>query len=144
MNELTLKFIKCPRCNGIVDLEIYENKYSSLIDSIDIQNINTYVNFIQDQLFSANKYFNDQEPWKKKNDLERLNTIVYTSLELIRKISIFLFPIIPDSSLKALSIFNIKENDIKFLTIKKHEYLKKGSKINKINILFKKIEKIND
>jgi len=26
MNESTLKFIKCPRCNGIVDLEIYENK----------------------------------------------------------------------------------------------------------------------
>tara|TARA_B100001167_G_scaffold173792_1_gene126176 strand:+ start:120 stop:992 length:873 start_codon:yes stop_codon:yes gene_type:complete len=26
MNESTLKFIKCPKCNGIVDLEIYENK----------------------------------------------------------------------------------------------------------------------
>jgi uncharacterized protein YbaR (Trm112 family) len=26
MNESTLKFIKCPKRNGIVDLEIYENK----------------------------------------------------------------------------------------------------------------------
>ena len=26
MNESTLKFIKCPKCNGILDLEIYENK----------------------------------------------------------------------------------------------------------------------
>ena len=26
MNESTLKFIKCPKCNGIMDLEIYENK----------------------------------------------------------------------------------------------------------------------
>ena len=26
MNESTLKFIKCPKCNGIIDLEIYENK----------------------------------------------------------------------------------------------------------------------
>ena len=67
------------------------------------------MNFIQDQLFTANKYFNDQEPWKKKSDKNRLNTILYTSLELIRKISIMLYPIIPDSSLKVLSIFEISE-----------------------------------
>ena len=129
------------------DLSIL-NKYNENIDKIrsemDNQNINFYIDFVINSLFDANKYFNDQEPWKKKNDLERLNTIVYTSLELIRKISIFLFPIIPESSLKVLSIFNINEQDIKLLTIKNHEYLKKGNKINKINILFKKIEKIND
>ena len=39
----------------------------------------------------------------KKNDIKRLNTIIYTSLELIRKISILLYPVIPNSSLKALS-----------------------------------------
>ena len=55
---------------------------------IDKQNLNFYINFIINSLFEANKYFNDQEPWKKKNDLDRLNTIVYTSLEIIRKISI--------------------------------------------------------
>ena len=54
---------------------------------IDNQNINYYINFIVNALFEANKYFNDQEPWKKKDDKDRLNTIVYTSLEMIRKIS---------------------------------------------------------
>ncbi len=44
----------------------FENEYENLIKSINNQNINLYVNFIQDQLFAANKYFNDQEPWKKK------------------------------------------------------------------------------
>ena len=44
----------------------------------------------------------------KKSDQKRLNTIIYTSLELLRKISILLYPVIPNSSLKALSIFNIK------------------------------------
>ena len=43
------------------------------------------MNFIVDQMFLANKYFNDQEPWKKKNDVKRLNTIIYTSLELNKK-----------------------------------------------------------
>ena len=52
------------------------------------------MNFIVDQMFSANKYFNDQEPWKKKDNIKRLNTIIYTSLELIRRISILLYPVI--------------------------------------------------
>ena len=122
-------------------LKAYENTFSKLVDSIDRQNINFYVNFIQEQLFAANKYFNDQEPWNKKNDNERLNTIIYVSLEVIRKISIMLYPVIPDSSLKALNIFNLKEKDVKLETIKKHDFLEKNSKINKIDILFNKIQK---
>ena len=55
-----------------------------------------------------------------------------------------LYPIIPNSSLKALNIFDIKESQIKFSTISENEYLKHGQKINMIDILFKKIEKKND
>ena len=76
------------------------------------------MNFIVDQMFLANKYFNDQEPWKKKDNIKRLNTIIYTSFELIRKISLLLYPVIPDSSLKALQIFNIKEENLDITTIK--------------------------
>tara|TARA_B100000579_G_scaffold104829_1_gene83442 strand:- start:1892 stop:3424 length:1533 start_codon:yes stop_codon:yes gene_type:complete len=122
-------------------LKTYEKSFENLINSIDNQNINFYVNFIQEQLFAANKYFNDQEPWKKKDDIKRLSTILYVSLELIRKISIMLYPIIPNSSLKALKIFNLTEKNIDFNSIKNHEYLLKNSKLNKISILFKKIEK---
>ena len=68
-------------------------------------NKNCYKYFIVSALFEANKYFNDQEPWKKKDDKDRLNTIVYTSLEMIRKISFMLYPIIPSSIEKALKDF---------------------------------------
>jgi len=111
---------------------------------IDNQNINYYINFIVSALFEANKYFNDQEPWKKKDDKKRLDTIVYTSLEMIRKISFMLYPIIPDSIEKALKIFNLKPDAINFESIGKHDFLKSGNMINKIDILFKKIEKKND
>ena len=124
-------------------LDPYCSNCEDLIDKIDKQNLNDYVNFIQDQLFSANKYFNDQEPWKKKFDIKRLNSIIYVSLELIRKISIMLYPIIPSTSLKVLKIFNIDENQIDFNSIKNHEILIKNMKIYKISILFKKIE-MND
>ncbi len=122
-------------------LNAYNSNYEKLIKDIDKQNLNNYVNFIQEQLFSANKYFNDQKPWKKKSDIKRLNTIIYVSLELIRKISILLYPIIPSTSLKVLKIFNIDEKQIDFKTIQKHEILKKNTNIDKISILFKKIEK---
>ena len=111
---------------------------------IDNQNINFYINFIVSALFEANKYFNDQEPWKKKDDKERLDTIVYISLEMIRKISFMLYPIIPDSIEKALKIFNLKPNAINLESIAKHDFLKPGDAINKIDILFKKIEKKDD
>ena len=138
--------LKIPKINDfdMEDLQIldnYKNNYEDLKIHIDNQNINFYLNFIVDQLFKANKYFNDQEPWKKKDDKKRLNTIVYVSLEIIRKISILLYPIIPQTALKVLNIFNIKESDIEFATILNDKYLLTEDRINKIEILFKKISK---
>ena len=143
-------------CNGKIPLEvkfhdqdlIILNKYKDNLDDIrlkiDNQNINFYIDYIVNSLFEANKYFNDQEPWKKKDDIIRLNTIVYTTLEIVRKISFLLYPIIPESSLKALKIFDIEEKNIKLDSVSNNEYLTKGNNINKIDILFKKIEKNND
>ena len=124
-------------------LNNFTNNYKNLIDYIDNQNVNLYMNFIVDQMFLANKYFNDQEPWKKKDNIKRLSTIIYTSLELIRKISILLYPVIPGSSLKVLNIFNIKEENLNVSSIQNNDFLKPNQKINKIQILFNKIN-IND
>ncbi len=125
------------------DLEILKplNNLDKIRSFIDNQDINQYMSFIVDRLFAANKYFNDQEPWKKKDDRMRLNTIVYTALELIRKITILLYPVMPETSVKVLSVFNETENSIDFTSINNDEILKKNLKINKLDILFKKIEK---
>ncbi len=143
-------------CNGKIPSEVkfhdedlsILNKYKDNLDNIrsqiDNQNINFYIDYIVNSLFEANKYFNDQEPWKKKDDKIRLNTIVYTTLEIVRKISFLLYPIIPESSLKALKIFDIKEKNIKLDSVSNNDYLTKGNNIHKIDILFKKIEKNND
>ena len=55
--------------------------------------------------------------------LIRLNTIVYSTLEIVRKIS-FVYPIIPSSSLNALKIFSIKENEINYSSIENHIFIK--------------------
>ena len=129
------------------DLDIlnkYKENLSKIRLEIDNQNINFYIDYIINSLFEANKYFNDQEPWKKKDNPLRLNTIVYSTLEIVRKVSFLLYPIIPQSSLKALKIFNLTEKDIDFASIGDNTFLKQGNSINKINILFNKIEKKND
>ena len=143
-------------CEGKIPKDIEFNQYDLIIldkfkdniniirKKIDELDLNFYIEFIVNSLFEANKYFNDQEPWKKKGDIKRLNTIVFTTLEIVRKISFMLYPIIPQSSLNALKIFSINENQIDFSTIDNHDYLTKLDAINKIDILFKKIEKQND
>ena len=143
-------------CDGKIPLDIkfqeedllILNKFKDNLDNIrskiDNQNVNFYIDYIVNSLFEANKYFNDQEPWKKKDDQIRLNTIVYTTLEIVRKISLLLYPIIPESSLKVLNIFEIDEKKVELSSISDNEYLIKGKKLNKIDILFKKIEKKND
>ena len=125
-------------------LDNYRINLNNIRKKIDDNDINFYINFIVNSLFAANKYFNDQEPWKKKDDTTRLNTIVYTTLEIIRKISFMMYPIIPETALKALKTFNINEDEIILSSIEKHNSLKLGSKINSIDILIKKIEKLND
>ena len=122
-------------------LNDFKENLENIEKKINDQNINYYVEYVVNQLFKANKYFNDQAPWTKKNDSLRLNTIVFVSLELIRKISILLYPIIPNTSLKVLNIFSIKEKDIKFDTISNNEYLKDKKEIIKLGILFEKIKK---
>ncbi len=130
--------------DDLVILNRFTENLNTIRQEIDKQNINYYIDFIVSALFEANKYFNDQEPWKKKDDKDRLNTIVYTSLEVIRKISFMLYPIIPDSIEKALTIFNLNSKDINLESIATHNYLKSGNNLKKIDILFKKIEKKDD
>ena len=122
-------------------LNKYKNNLDVIRNKIDKQDINFYIDYIINSLFEANKYFNDQEPWKKKDNKDRLNTIVYTSLEMIRKISFMLYPIIPDTIEKSLMIFDLNTVDINIESIATHNYLKSGNDLRKIDILFKKIEK---
>jgi methionyl-tRNA synthetase len=130
--------------DDLIILDKFKDNINLIRKKIDELDLNFYIEFIVNSLFEANKYFNDQEPWKKKDDIKRLNTIVFTTLEIVRKISFMLYPIIPQSSLNALKIFSINENQIDFSTIDNHNYLTKLDAINKIDILFKKIEKQND
>ena len=117
-----------------------ENLTKNLRREMDDQNLNNYIKKVINISFLTNKYINDEEPWKyKKNDLEKMNNILYLSLNQIAKISILLNPIIPNASTKVLDALNVKKElrNLSFLDGKK--IFSNEIKINKLDILFKKI-----
>ena len=119
-------------------------KIPYLQNAMNNQDVNIYIKEVINFSFDANKYFNDLQPWAlKKNNLERMNSVIYTILNQIRSISILLSPIIPQSSNKILNILNINDKGRTIKKILDIKFLKSGSKIKKTDILFKKVEDDN-
>lgn len=87
---------------------------------------------------AANKYFNDQEPWKaiKENPQKAANT-VYLCDQLAKSFATLTKPYIPKTADKIAKIVNITDNDT---WDKATEYLPIGHEINKPKPLFQKIE----
>ena len=125
-------------------LNSFNNNLDKIRSLMDNQQLNEYVKFIIDKSSNANKYFNDEAPWNKKDDKKRLNTIIYVSLEIIRKISILLLPLIPFSANKTLGSLGLNSKTLKLSSITDHFINKPGTKIINQGILFQKIEKSDD
>lgn len=89
---------------------------------------------------SANKYFNDNEPWKLiKTDKERAARVLRTCLEVLRAIAIYIQPILPGTSSRIGKMLN---HDLENATWDNaHEAsLTPGNALGEIGILFTKIE----
>ena len=104
------------------------------------QNLNNYIKSVIDISFLTNKYINDEEPWKlKNNNVEKMNNILHISLEQIAKISILLNPIIPNASTKVLDALNITNKNRNNDFLDGNILIPNEVQINELNILFKKI-----
>ena len=116
----------------------------TLIKLMNSQDLNNYIKKVVSFSFDANKYFNDLEPWKvKKNDPERMNTILFTICEQIKNISILLNPIIPNATRKVFKTMGIKEEDQLIENIDKLDCFNHDKDLKEIEILFTKIENDN-
>ncbi|QEE12213.1 methionine--tRNA ligase [Bartonella krasnovii] len=60
----------------------------------------------------ANRYFANEQPWNlRKNDQERFFTVLYITIEILRRIGIMLLPFIPQSATKLLDSLAVAEDD---------------------------------
>ena len=120
-------------------LNLVEDNLDLLIKTFNKYEIHNYLKNIIQLCSEVNKYVNDSAPWSLKDDnLEKRNIIIYTVLEFIRKISILLQPIIPGKTNIILDSLNVKEDERFIKNINKNFSIKPETKIQKINILFKK------
>jgi methionyl-tRNA synthetase len=121
-----------------------QNNLSTLINLMNIQNLNEYLKMVVNFSFEANKYFNDSAPWAvKKKDPVRMNSILFTIIQQIKNISILLYPIIPNSTNKVLQTMNINKEEIKISNISNFDQFNHDAELQELKILFTKIENDN-
>jgi methionyl-tRNA synthetase len=91
---------------------------------------------------SANKYFNDEEPWKTvKDNIERCRTTIYVSIQITGSLAILMYPFLPFTSEKILKVLNVnnKINSIIWDNILQDKLIPEHT-LGESEILFRKIE----
>ena len=86
-----------------------------------------------------NVYIDNQAPWNlKKSDKFRMNIVLSVSIELIKRSTFLLFPIMPSSCLKVFNILNLDFYQFNFhnFTILPEE----KSYLNKVYPIFPRID----
>ncbi|MBX3042264.1 MAG: methionine--tRNA ligase [Candidatus Kapabacteria bacterium] len=100
---------------------------------------------------ASNKYFNDEEPWKRiKSDKDYAAKTLYVCVQLVRSLAVLVAPIIPNSSTKIAETLNISiysgapsEDSINTTNLWDSASLplvEQGSDLNTPAILFTRIE----
>lgn len=70
---------------------------------IDTQSLHLYVEAAWKVLAAANRYFSAQEPWKlKKTDPKRMETVLAVTLDVVRRVTLAVQPVMPESTGKIL------------------------------------------
>ncbi len=135
-------------CNGVVPTAVLNSEDKKLIDiayetikslrqHIEAQAIQEFIAEIVKLAQEANIYIDHQAPWNlKKTDEQRMNAVIYTLLEVIKVLAIYLQPLIPDSALKILELFGIKKIGFEKIT----NSLEFGSTLQKPEIIFSRLE----
>ncbi len=81
---------------------------------------------------AANGYVDHQAPWKlKKEDPDRMKTVLYVLTETIRRITLLLQPVMPDSTAKILDQLEVGESDRSFSALAEGISIKAGTVIEK-------------
>jgi methionyl-tRNA synthetase len=89
-----------------------------------------------------NRYIEHTELWKLvKLDKKAAGIVIYDILEVLRALSIFLYPFIPDTSSKVLKALGYNVNEIGVEEAYQWGILKPGSSIEKPEPLFPRLEK---
>ncbi len=79
----------------------------------------------------TNKFFDTNAPWRliKNGETQKAGGVLYHCCEIVRIVSILLYPLMPDKSLEILAVLGLDKSDLNLDTAKTFFYLKPGSEI---------------
>ncbi len=90
----------------------------------------------------TNKYFNDKAPWKlvKDGNLEEAGGVLYACAEVIRIVSIVLFPIMPNKMREIRKVFSLDDSTITLESANTFFDLKPGTSVQIKDSVFPRID----
>lgn len=124
----------------IIDAKAIPDKLDIFMKGL---NFNGALEAIWDVVKKANKYIEEKAPWKlsKENKIEELKLVIYVLTEVLRIISIALYPFMPSTALNISKSVNagidFSKIDLKLI---KESSIKPHTKINKVPPLFPRIK----
>jgi methionyl-tRNA synthetase len=123
-------------------IDLLACKYKDQISSTDFsKGISSVIEIVS----LINKYIDTNEPWTlaKKNNIDRLSTVLRISLESIRILSFLIYPVCPFSSMKILKALGLGEENLTLEseTFTNFNFLTEDVVITKVDLLFPKIDK---
>ena len=100
-------------------INFLKEKFEEYLIFMEEQKIDKSLKSVFELISETNSYINKQAPWiLKKNNIERMNTVLFIALNIIRCSSLLLMPVIPSSSNKVLDILHIDQSERNFNYIK--------------------------
>jgi methionyl-tRNA synthetase len=134
---------KIPAVENEVSIEVREYLFKQkeiVSECFDNFRFRDGLNEIMNVARFANKYFNDNEPWKAiKENPEKCGHIIRDCLELCFQISIFINPVLPNTSEKILKILRTDKKNLEWNKIGEL-ILTSGEEIGEAEILFPQID----
>ncbi|MEA2031107.1 MAG: methionine--tRNA ligase [candidate division Zixibacteria bacterium] len=95
-----------------------------------------------DVVRATNKFFNDSAPWilAKNGEKEKLGGILYACSEVIRIVSIVLFPVMPGKMREVRSVFGLDDSTLTLKNARKFFDLEPGTSVKIKDAIFPRIK----
>ncbi len=102
-----------------------ENLLPLLRDLMKEQALHKALDIIWQVISNANRYVDNEAPWAlKKTDVARMETVLYTLMEVIRHLGLYLQPFMPGSAVKILDLLSVDPGERTFSHIGKQYRLR--------------------
>ena len=124
---------------------VQEDAIESIRSEYEKMRINRALEDIMKVAYEANAYIDHQAPWTlKKEDPERMKTVLYVLAECIRCLALLMHPITPVAAEKMLDQLGISKDERLFIHLANAYAIKPGTQIDKPEGIFPRIEAEQD